>query len=186
MPHGGPFARDSWGYDPWVQYLAASRLCRAPAQFRGSTGFGRAFVEKGDGEWGRGMQDDVDDGVDWLAARGIVDAARLHHGRFLWRLCRDVGGGANPALSLRDQLRRHLRCRRPARLTTTRPSSERDYRTGSAASRARRRRSTRCRRSRGRAMRVPILIAHGTADETVPPDQSVRLHDGAHPARPRA
>jgi dienelactone hydrolase len=77
MPHGGPFARDNWGYDPWAQYLASKGYVVLQPNYRGSTGFGHAFVEKGYGQWGRGMQDDVDDGVKWLAARGTVDAKRV-------------------------------------------------------------------------------------------------------------
>jgi len=45
--------------------------------FRGSTGYGRQYVEKGNGQWGRGMQDDIDDGVKWLVARGVVDPKRV-------------------------------------------------------------------------------------------------------------
>ncbi|WP_265587252.1 alpha/beta hydrolase family protein [Sphingomicrobium arenosum] len=77
MPHGGPYARDDWGYDPLVQLFASRGYAVFQPQFRGSTGRGRAFVEAGFGEWGRGMQDDLDDGVDWLAAQGLVDPARV-------------------------------------------------------------------------------------------------------------
>lgn len=77
MPHGGPFARDEWGFDPWVQYLASKGYAVLQPNFRGSTGFGRKFVEAGTGAWGRGMQDDIDDGVKWLAQRGTVDPKRV-------------------------------------------------------------------------------------------------------------
>ncbi|MFJ1288438.1 alpha/beta hydrolase family protein, partial [Acinetobacter baumannii] len=76
MPHGGPFARDSWGYDAWAQFLASKGYVVLQPNFRGSTGFGRDFVAKGIGQWGRGMQDDIDDGVKWLAAKGVVDPRR--------------------------------------------------------------------------------------------------------------
>lgn len=77
MPHGGPFSRDTGEYDPWVQLMANRGYAVLQPQFRGSTGFGRDFVARGYGEWGRKMQDDVDDGVQWLARMGAVDANRV-------------------------------------------------------------------------------------------------------------
>src|SRR3569623_3573696 len=74
MPHGGPFARDDWEYDPFVQFLASRGYGVLQPEFRGSTGYGKPFGEKGYGQWGRKMQDDVDDGVDWLVKAGMVDA----------------------------------------------------------------------------------------------------------------
>lgn len=73
MPHGGPFVRDDWSYDPIVQFLASRGYAVLQPQFRGSTGYGKDFVEKGYGQWGRAMQDDLDDGVDWLVRSGIAD-----------------------------------------------------------------------------------------------------------------
>lgn len=77
MPHGGPFARDSWTYHPYVQHLANRGYAVFQPDFRGSTGFGREFLAKAYGEWGRAMQDDIDDGVDHLAGQGIIDAKRV-------------------------------------------------------------------------------------------------------------
>jgi len=77
MPHGGPFARDSWTYDPFVQFLANRGYAVLQPQFRGSTGFGRSLVESGYGQYGRKMQDDLDDGVDWLVRSGKVDPKRV-------------------------------------------------------------------------------------------------------------
>ncbi|WP_324750743.1 S9 family peptidase [Sphingomonas sp. LY54] len=77
MPHGGPFLRDSWVYDPWVQFLAGQGYAVLQPQFRGSTGYGKDFVEKGYGEWGRKMQDDLDDGVDWMIGTGQADPRRV-------------------------------------------------------------------------------------------------------------
>jgi len=77
MPHGGPFARDDWTYDPLVQFLANRGYAVLQPQYRGTTGYGRSFVAKGSGEWGRGMQDDLDDGVSWLAQRGTINPARV-------------------------------------------------------------------------------------------------------------
>ncbi|MEA3035709.1 MAG: hypothetical protein QOH04_1474 [Sphingomonadales bacterium] len=77
MPHGGPFARDSYSFDPWVQFLASRGYAVLQPEFRGSTGYGRAFVEKGYGAWGAAMQDDLDDGVAELARQGIADPKRV-------------------------------------------------------------------------------------------------------------
>ena len=76
-PHGGPFLRDEWSYDPMVQFLANRGYAVLQPQFRGSTGYGKEFVTKGYGEWGRKMQDDLDDGVDWLVRSGQVDPKRV-------------------------------------------------------------------------------------------------------------
>ena len=77
MPHGGPNARDSESYDWWVQFLAEQGYAVMQPNYRGSTGYGNAFYELGKGEWGGKMQDDLIDGVDWLAKQGIVDAKRV-------------------------------------------------------------------------------------------------------------
>ena len=77
MPHGGPFARDTWEYDPMVQLLANRGYAVLQPQFRGTTGFGRDFVERGYGQWGRKMQDDLDDGFDWLVSQGTADPKRV-------------------------------------------------------------------------------------------------------------
>jgi dipeptidyl aminopeptidase/acylaminoacyl peptidase len=77
MPHGGPEARDSLEFDPWVQYLAARGYAVFQPNFRGSGGFGRQFAQSGYGEWGRKMQDDLGDGVQTLADQGVVDKARV-------------------------------------------------------------------------------------------------------------
>lgn len=77
MPHGGPHVRDSWRFNPWVQFLANRGYAVLQPNFRGSTGYGKAFVERGYGQWGRAMQDDIDDGVDWLVASGKVDPKRV-------------------------------------------------------------------------------------------------------------
>ncbi|HXF80672.1 MAG TPA: S9 family peptidase [Usitatibacter sp.] len=76
-PHGGPWARDSWGYNPEVQFLANRGYCVLQMNFRGSTGYGREFWMASFGEWGRTMQDDVTDGAKWLVAQGIADPKRI-------------------------------------------------------------------------------------------------------------
>jgi dipeptidyl aminopeptidase/acylaminoacyl peptidase len=76
-PHGGPWARDSWGYNPEIQFLANRGFCVLQINFRSSTGYGRAFWEAGFGQWGLTMQDDITDGVYWLIEQGIADPARI-------------------------------------------------------------------------------------------------------------
>ena len=76
-PHGGPWARDSWGYNPEAQFLANRGFCVLQINFRGSTGYGREFWEAGFGQWGLSMQDDITDGVEWLIEEGIADPARI-------------------------------------------------------------------------------------------------------------
>jgi dipeptidyl aminopeptidase/acylaminoacyl peptidase len=76
-PHGGPWVRDSFGYDAYAQFLANRGYAVLQPNFRGSTGFGKSFLNAGNGEWGRKMQDDLTWGVKALAAEGIVDPNRV-------------------------------------------------------------------------------------------------------------
>lgn len=75
--HGGPHARDAWGYDPTHQWLANRGYAVLTVNFRGSTGFGKAFVAAGDGQWGARMDDDLVDSVEWAVARGVADPDRI-------------------------------------------------------------------------------------------------------------
>jgi len=76
-PHGGPWFRDGWGYNPEVQFLANRGFCVLQMNFRGSVGYGRAFWEASFGQWGLKMQDDITDGAQWLVAQGIADPKRI-------------------------------------------------------------------------------------------------------------
>ena len=76
-PHGGPWARDTWGYRPEIQFLANRGYAVFQMNFRGSTGYGRDFWEISFKEWGKSMQDDVTDGVQWLIKEGIADPTRI-------------------------------------------------------------------------------------------------------------
>ncbi|HVE17202.1 MAG TPA: S9 family peptidase [Chthoniobacterales bacterium] len=71
--HGGPWARDEWGYDPEVQLLANRGFAVMQVNYRGSTGYGKSFLEAGNREWGGRMLDDLIDTVDWLVREGIAD-----------------------------------------------------------------------------------------------------------------
>jgi dipeptidyl aminopeptidase/acylaminoacyl peptidase len=77
LPHGGPWGRDTWGADPMVQFLANRGYAVLSPNFRGSTGYGKKFLDAGNGEWGRKMQDDITWGVKYLTAEGVADPARV-------------------------------------------------------------------------------------------------------------
>jgi dipeptidyl aminopeptidase/acylaminoacyl peptidase len=76
-PHGGPWARDNWTFNPEVQFLANRGYAVLQMNFRGSVGYGRKFWELGFKEWGGKMQDDITDGVNWLIKQGIADPKRV-------------------------------------------------------------------------------------------------------------
>ena len=76
LPHGGPVARDYWGFDVWAQLLAYHGYLVIQPQFRISEGFGRKHMETGYARWGHEMQDDLEDAIDYLADRGLGDADR--------------------------------------------------------------------------------------------------------------
>lgn len=179
MPHGGPFLRDSWSFDPWVQFLANRGYAVLQPNFRGSTGYGRDFVERGYGQLGGGMIDDIDDATDWLAAQGIADPARVcimgaSYGGYaaIWAAIRSPGryrcavswaGPTDMAAMLRHSTpmfipRRYIRERR----RQLRGDEETNLRAISPI------RAT-------RQLAVPLLIGHGEADTVVPADQSHRL-----------
>jgi len=76
FPHGGPWARDVYGYDTFAQFLSNRGYAVLQPNFRGSTGYGKKFLNAGNGEWGRKMQDDITWGVKALVADGTVDPKR--------------------------------------------------------------------------------------------------------------
>lgn len=76
-PHGGPWARDSWGFNPEVQFLANRGYAVLQMNFRGSVGYGRAFWEASFKQWGKTMQDDITDGVNWMIEQGVADKDRV-------------------------------------------------------------------------------------------------------------
>lgn len=78
LPHGGPFGqRDSWGFDPEVQFIASRGYAVLRVNYRGSGGYGRDFLNKGRQQWGRAMQDDLTDAVRWAVAEGYADPERV-------------------------------------------------------------------------------------------------------------
>src|SRR5271165_266526 len=77
LPHGGPWGRDSYGYDTFAQFLSNRGYAVLQPNFRASTSYGKKFLNAGNGEWGRKMQDDLTWGVKALVADGTVDPKRV-------------------------------------------------------------------------------------------------------------
>lgn len=77
LPHGGPWGRDQWGYNPIAQFFANRGYAVLQPNFRGSAGYGRKFLDAGNLQWGRKMQDDITWGVKYLTAEGIADPKRV-------------------------------------------------------------------------------------------------------------
>jgi dipeptidyl aminopeptidase/acylaminoacyl peptidase len=75
--HGGPWYRDSWGYDPEAQWLANRGYICLQVNFRGSTGYGKDFLNAGNKEWGGKMHSDIVDAVKWAIEKGYVDSTRI-------------------------------------------------------------------------------------------------------------
>jgi len=75
--HGGPWNRDDYGYDPGATWFANRGYASLRVNFRSSTGFGKAFIAKGDLEWGRKMHEDLIDAVDWAIAQKITPADKV-------------------------------------------------------------------------------------------------------------
>lgn len=105
MPHGGPWARDYWGWDRsnWTQMFATRGFAVLQPQYRGSADLGMKLWKAGDGEWGGKMQDDKDDGAKWLVQEGIVDPNRMmmygySYGGFAAAAAAARSGGASKGL----------------------------------------------------------------------------------------
>ena len=77
IPHGGPWARDSWGYNTFAQFFANRGYAVLQPNFRGSTGYGKKFIDAGNKQWGDKMQDDITWGAKYLIAEGIADPKRI-------------------------------------------------------------------------------------------------------------
>jgi dienelactone hydrolase len=176
LPHGGPFARDSWVFDQEVQFLASRGYAVLQPNFRGSTGYGRDFVERGYGQLGAGMIDDIEDGIDWVIGQGIADRGRVcimgsSYGGYAatWAAMRSPEryrcaiSWAGPS-DLRSIVRYDMFGFVPRRYVREfRQRVEGEERTDLEAISPRR---------QAARLRVPLLLGHGDKDIIVPPDQS--------------
>ncbi|HKS25164.1 MAG TPA: S9 family peptidase [Thermoanaerobaculia bacterium] len=77
FPHGGPWARDYWGFSSTAQWLANRGYAVLQPEFRGSTGFGKKFLHAGDRQWGLKMHDDLIDAADWAVKQGYADSKKI-------------------------------------------------------------------------------------------------------------
>jgi dipeptidyl aminopeptidase/acylaminoacyl peptidase len=179
MPHGGPFVRDRYGFDPFVQFLASRGYAVLQPNFRGSTGYGRDYVERGYGQWGTGMQDDLDDGVAWLVGQGLIDPKRvciygISYGGYaaLWGAIRNPDiyrcaasfAGVTDIRAMLKYDARMLSASRYSRQWRSKVQGEekRDLAAVSPLQQAAR-------------LKLPVLIAHGDRDANVPADQGRKL-----------
>lgn len=184
MPHGGPEMRDSYGYDPYVQFLASRGYAVFQPNFRGSEGSGRSFVEAGHHQWGRRMQDDITDGVRHLidtgaAARDRVCIVGMSYGGYaalagatltpdLYK-CVIAVAGVSDLLEIlqterREEGRRSTTYAYWLSLIGDPVADAADLRAVSPALLADR-------------VQAPILLMHGTADTTVQINQSEMMRD---------
>lgn len=187
MPHGGPWSRDHWGFDAPAQYFAARGFAVLQVNFRGSRGFGRAHLMAGRGEWDGAMLDDLADGARWAIARGHADAGRVAI------LGASYGGYA--ALMSAVRYPALYRCAVSFGAVTDLPAQF-----GALAESGDRRAWLEWRYMVGdpdagaaglvdasplnhaRAYRVPLMIAHGTADRRVGVGQAAALAEAMHRA----
>ncbi len=172
LPHGGPFARTSWRFDPLVQMLASRGYAVLQPNFRGSTGYGRAYVEKGYDQWGTGMIDDIDDGTQWLIEQGIADENRIcimggSYGGYaaLWGVIRNPDmyqcaislNGVTDVRAMLKYDRKQFAARRYARKWEEKVAGveKKDLEAISPVQQA-------------ALLRVPVLVAQGEKDNNVP------------------
>lgn len=192
--HGGPQSRETWGFDPRAQWLASRGYAALSVNFRGSSGFGKRFIEAGYGEWGGKMQNDLIDAVHWAVREGIADPARvaimgLSHGGYatLSAMAGEPGmfacgvetvGPSDLSLLLdtvaaygRNLTDPDARADIEERLARDRIQFGGDERTeaGRAALAAR------SPITHADAIRAPVLITHGLLDDGVVPAHSERM-----------
>jgi dipeptidyl aminopeptidase/acylaminoacyl peptidase len=171
MPHGGPYARDSEEWDWWTQFLADRGYAVLQPNYRGSSGFGTAFAQKGKGEWGLKMQDDLDDAVAWAVKEGLADPKRVcivgaSYGGYAALRAAERGGAVYKcAVSYAGVSDLAAIVRYDRRFLNTGASRDwmreqaPDFRAVSPINRA-------------AAFSIPTLIMHGKKDRTVPVRQS--------------
>lgn len=183
VPHGGPEARDEYGYDAFVEFLASRGYVVLQPNFRGGAGFGRGFADAGRGQWGLRMQDDVTDAVRHMIQIGVADAHRIcivgaSYGGYvalegvsstpdLYRCAVSIAGVSDLGLSLN---------REGPHWGTNYQYWLRSIGTDSAAIAEH---SPRLHASR---ITAPVLLIHGEDDETVPFRQSELMQQALNSA----
>jgi len=180
MPHGGPNSRDTADFDWWAQFVATRGYGVLQPNFRGSTGYGEAFREAGNREWGEAIQGDVADGARWLVAQGLADPARMcmAGGSFggyvammaaventdLFRCAAATAGVSDLPALYEESWRFHGAHEQLRKLIGGQWSDRKRLIENSPA-----------RRSREVAM--PLLLVHGTLDDVVPVAHSRKMRD---------
>ena len=182
LPHGGPAAHDTAEFDWLAQFFASRGYVVLQPQFRGSTGFGYSHREAGEGEWGRKMQTDLDDGIAWLSGQGVIDPERvcivggsyggyaaLAAGAFspdLYRCHVSINGVSDLRVMLRDRRTRYGRDHWVVGYWERFYGVELDEREElDALSPA----------QHPEAFQSPVLLIHGRDDTVVPIEQSRRM-----------
>ncbi len=177
--HGGPWIRDHWGFDPLTQFLATRGYLCIQVNFRGSSGYGKHFMNAGDREWGGRMHDDLVDGLRWCTQRGYVDPRRVAIlGSSYGGYAALVGAAFTP-----EVFRCAIACVAPVNLVTTIESLPPYW---SAARTLFHRRVgdpaydrellwSRSPLSRAHRISTPLLIVHGARDARVPKGEAGAL-----------
>lgn len=181
LVHGGPVLRDGWDWNAEVQLLASHGYVVFQPQFRGSSGFGKRFMEAGYRQWGLAMQDDITAGTRWLIDQGIADPKRIciygasyggysamwgmAHTPELFRCGASFAGVSDIELMLKDDsdrnesaLGRLYQQSRIGHLKTNKQKFEDVSPLRNAA-----------------LIRAPVFIAHGTLDARVPIEHSEKM-----------
>jgi dipeptidyl aminopeptidase/acylaminoacyl peptidase len=174
--HGGPWARDHWGFNPMTQFLATRGYLCIQVNYRGSAGYGSAHMNAGDREWGGRMHDDLVDAVRWCARQGFVDPGRVAiFGMSYGGYAALVGAAFTP-----DVFRCAIAGVAPVDVASTIDSLPAYWLAARALflrrvgdpGRDRELLWARSPLSRAGQISVPILIAHGTNDARVPSGQA--------------
>jgi len=184
LVHGGPEARDKYDYNPMSQYLASTGFSVFQPQFRGSSGYGKAFAAEGYGEWGGRMQDDVTDGVEHLfetgkASRSNLCIAGASYGGYaalmgavktpdLYKCAVSIAGVSDlPAMAAREKKEYGSRSEIYDYVKKTMGDPKRDMQRMVSTSPA----------YQAKNIKIPIQLIHGSDDDIVPISQSETMRD---------